>query len=513
MTTMKTLPLSLLRGLALASILALVPGVRALEKAPAASPPDDTIPVRAHHKGSDRVSVFSGNHVMADEAVAGDLVAVMGDNVVDGSVRGDVVTVMGNATINGSVGGDVVATMGDITLGSEARVRGDVVDAGGKVRRMPGSVVGGDIQEKTIGIGGGHGARQLRDFLSTTRNWSFTHTIRQAGFWILLLIGLAIYMLLGLIFPGAIRRCSDTLAYRPGMAVLAAFLSIFGLPLLFLLLCITVIGIPVAILFLPLAVVAASVFGKAAVYALLGRNLAGGREGSPALAILLGGALCTLFYLLPILGFLLSGMIAILGFGCVVVVICERIWPSSPASGPDGAQRAPVAAASAAHPVVPVPAAGAAPAPTVTQEASPAPEATVPPTIPAAVPPPAAAPAVSSTLPRAGFWVRIGGLFIDALIIGVFAHVWPLAIAIYAAVMWKMKGATIGGIVFGLQVVRLDDKPVEWETAIVRTLGCFLSAIALGLGFIWIALDPEKQAWHDKIAGTVVVRVKGKSLI
>jgi uncharacterized RDD family membrane protein YckC len=102
---------------------------------------------------------------------------------------------------------------------------------------------------------------------------------------------------------------------------------------------------------------------------------------------------------------------------------------------------------------------------------------------------------------------------IDALIIGVFAHVWPLAIAIYAAVMWKMKGATIGGIVFGLQVVRLDDKPIEWETAIVRTLGCFLSAIALGLGFFWIAFDSEKQAWHDKIAGTVVVRVKGKSLI
>jgi len=75
------------------------------------------------------------------------------------------------------------------------------------------------------------------------------------------------------------------------------------------------------------------------------------------------------------------------------------------------------------------------------------------------------------------------------------------------------EGATIGGIVFGLQVVRLDDKPIEWETAIVRTLGCFLSAIALGLGFFWIAFDSEKQAWHDKIAGTVVVRVKGKSLI
>jgi uncharacterized RDD family membrane protein YckC len=37
---------------------------------------------------------------------------------------------------------------------------------------------------------------------------------------------------------------------------------------------------------------------------------------------------------------------------------------------------------------------------------------------------------------------------------------------------------------------------------------------AAGLGFIWIAFDDGKQAWHDKIAGTVVVRVtKGVSLV
>ena len=65
---------------------------------------------------------------------------------------------------------------------------------------------------------------------------------------------------------------------------------------------------------------------------------------------------------------------------------------------------------------------------------------------------------------------------IDALIIGIFAHVWFLAIALYAAVMWKLKGSTIGGIVFGLQVARLDDRPVEWETAIVRALGLVLPA-------------------------------------
>jgi uncharacterized RDD family membrane protein YckC len=30
---------------------------------------------------------------------------------------------------------------------------------------------------------------------------------------------------------------------------------------------------------------------------------------------------------------------------------------------------------------------------------------------------------------------------------------------------------------------------------------------ALGLGGLWILRDPERQAWHDRIAGTYVVKV------
>jgi uncharacterized RDD family membrane protein YckC len=81
-------------------------------------------------------------------------------------------------------------------------------------------------------------------------------------------------------------------------------------------------------------------------------------------------------------------------------------------------------------------------------------------------------------------------------------------LAIYGAIMWKLRGTTVGGIVFDLHVVRMDGRPVDWETAIVRALGCFLSLAVAGLGFIWIAFDHDRQAWHDKIAGTVVVRAK-----
>ncbi len=112
-------------------------------------------------------------------------------------------------------------------------------------------------------------------------------------------------------------------------------------------------------------------------------------------------------------------------------------------------------------------------------------------------------------------------LLLDGLLIGFLMgflhhafHFELVILAIYGAMMWKLRGSTIGGMVFDLKVVRLDGRPIDWETAIVRALGCFLSMAVAGLGFFWIAFDDAKQAWHDKIAGTVVVRVaKGVPLV
>ena len=115
----------------------------------------------------------------------------------------------------------------------------------------------------------------------------------------------------------------------------------------------------------------------------------------------------------------------------------------------------------------------------------------------------------------------MGALLIDVILVGVassllhdLGHVMLLLLATYGAILWKLKGTTVGGIVFNLKVARLDGRPMDWATSIVRALGCFLSLVIVGLGFIWIVFDDERQAWHDKIAGTVVVRApKGVSLV
>ena len=151
---------------------------------------------------------------------------------------------------------------------------------------------------------------------------------------------------------------------------------------------------------------------------------------------------------------------------------------------------------------------------------------------PSYAPPPPVSVAISAaTLPRAGFWIRIAALGLDAVLIGVLigfaSDLLPrflkfdhgpggvlLALALYGAAMWKTKGTTIGGIVCGLKVVRLDEREIDWPTAVVRALSCFLSLFVAGLGFLWVVFDPEKQSWHDKIAGTTVVRLpKGVSLL
>ena len=125
-----------------------------------------------------------------------------------------------------------------------------------------------------------------------------------------------------------------------------------------------------------------------------------------------------------------------------------------------------------------------------------------------------------STLPRVGFWERSAATFLDLIVVGIvvgllglgdYFAVWATA---YFITFWALRGTTLGGVVLGIKVVRMDDRPVDWSVALVRGLGSFLSLFVMGLGFLWVAWDPQRQSWHDKIAGTIVVKMpKGVSLI
>ena len=74
-----------------------------------------------------------------------------------------------------------------------------------------------------------------------------------------------------------------------------------------------------------------------------------------------------------------------------------------------------------------------------------------------------------------------------------------------AFVAWR--GTTVGGIICQLRVVKVDGTPIRFVDPLVRGLSAIFSTVVVGLGFFWIVRDPERQAWHDRIAGTYVVRV------
>lgn len=79
--------------------------------------------------------------------------------------------------------------------------------------------------------------------------------------------------------------------------------------------------------------------------------------------------------------------------------------------------------------------------------------------------------------------------------------------AVLVIAFWAYKQATPGKMLIGAKIVDAQTGGApSMKQNIIRYLGYFLSAFPACLGFLWIAFDGRKQGWHDKLAGTVVVR-------
>lgn len=81
-------------------------------------------------------------------------------------------------------------------------------------------------------------------------------------------------------------------------------------------------------------------------------------------------------------------------------------------------------------------------------------------------------------------------------------------------IFWvNYDGATPGKKLMAIKIIREEGGPITYPIAFIRYIGTFISAMTLiffGLAYLWIAWDKKKQAWHDKIAGTLVVRTDKK---
>jgi len=76
----------------------------------------------------------------------------------------------------------------------------------------------------------------------------------------------------------------------------------------------------------------------------------------------------------------------------------------------------------------------------------------------------------------------------------------------YLIYFWTTTGQTPGKKMMGLKVIATDGATLNVSKAVMRIIGYMVSGAILYLGFIWILFDTNKQGWHDKIAGTYVVK-------
>lgn len=124
--------------------------------------------------------------------------------------------------------------------------------------------------------------------------------------------------------------------------------------------------------------------------------------------------------------------------------------------------------------------------------------------------------------PRAGFWTRFGAAFIDGLVIGVPYIIIALAISPVAGYAVYLLGGiayftyfeggptgqTVGKKALGIRVIDFaTGGPIGNGRAFIRYIGRIVSGLVIYLGYLWMLWDPEKQTWHDKMAGSVVVPV------
>ena len=80
----------------------------------------------------------------------------------------------------------------------------------------------------------------------------------------------------------------------------------------------------------------------------------------------------------------------------------------------------------------------------------------------------------------------------------------------YVVVLTLAGGQTFGKMVFGVVVVDRAGLPVTPSTALVRALAYLVSVLPLGVGVVWMFLDSDRRALHDRLAGTRVLMVSSR---
>ena len=132
--------------------------------------------------------------------------------------------------------------------------------------------------------------------------------------------------------------------------------------------------------------------------------------------------------------------------------------------------------------------------------------------------------ATFATTEKIGFLTRALALIIDIILLAIVSSILNAIVfggdvvrgnglstligLVYYLYFWSSygHGQTLGNRALGIRVVKTSGSELTLTDAFIRYVGLILSFIVVFIGVIWVAFDPNKQGWHDKIASTYVVK-------
>jgi uncharacterized RDD family membrane protein YckC len=456
-----------------------------------------------------------------------------------GNTTRNVVVIGGDAKIDGTVDEDVVVILGKAQVGAGAVVDGSFVVVGGSVEVADGARIGRDFvviggattgpdfrpggQHVVIGtMGLGENLRALVPWL--TRGLLLGRPIVPSLYWVWIVAGIffLLNLVLNVLFDRPVRTSTETLRATPFSAFMAGLLVLLLFGPICVLLAVSVIGV-VVIPFVLCAILAAGVLGRIAFARWLGMSVL--PQSDPAdraqsmRSFLIGSVLMCVAYMIPFVGFIVWSLAGVFGLGAATLAFYtsyrrenpkppkKTVPPPAPPADTTGVRIEPDDAAAAAV-LVPldVPADAGSVSDAALSDAA------------------VIRPGGAFAYPKATFMERLGALALDAIAIGILVNlldfdrpfhsdrfVLLLALA-YHVGFWTWRQTTLGGMICQLRVVRTDGKPLEFPEALVRGIVGIISLAVVGLGFFWILRDPERQAWHDRVAGTYVVKAPRTAL-
>jgi uncharacterized RDD family membrane protein YckC len=417
--------------------------------------------LRAQNAPRSEIVAVGRDVLLNEDETTRTLVVVSGDATVKGTVQGDMVVISGKATVDGIIQGHLHVVSGNVTLGPEAEIRRGLTLVGGTLSTQPSTRISGKqivILPESISPGFGW----FKQWFGKGLLWARPFPPQFRWLWVMAGAFLAGYVLLNLLFPRPAQACVDAVEHQPVASFfLGLFLLAFSGPLIVILV-ISIFGL-ILLPFLLCGLFGALLLGKLAVYRHTGQQILKvtglGTLSSPVPAILLGTVIFFASYMIPILGFAVWGAVACMGAGAAVLASLRSLRGEVKSVNPE-------------------------------------------------------MPLFSPALARVGFWWRFCATALDFVIVGVgcavlhapkiFFPVWVL----YHLILWSWLGTTLGGMILGLRIVKEDGGPLDVGTSLVRVFASFFSALVLFLGFFWAGWTRRKQSWHDRIAGTVVIRGK-----